>query len=185
MIDIKFKLWFTLKLEVEDFTGDVFNLCDLVPTDVCIHNLEVTRLIVKKQPGMLTHLIEVNASGPDMDKPVYTPQDTLAFRYQLMDKGSAFSGKTNISTFDPRNYLLYLTNNANNKAGSILYTNRSGTSAANVDRVFKSTFGEVEQGALAVIDVLQTNLVPADYHLQDGTGKCREPVYTVRFAKHP
>lgn len=184
MINIKFMLWFTLKLEVENYTGDVFDLCDLVPTDKCLHNLDAARLIVKKQPNMLTHLIEVNPTGPDTDKPLYPPVETLVFRYQLMDKAGLFNAKSNVQSLDPANYILYLSNNANNKSGSILYTNKSGTAAGTQDRVFKGTFGEVQDGALAAIDIFQNKLVSTDYRLQDVSGKCVEPVFTIRFSKH-
>lgn len=185
MIHLKYKIWFAIRVEIEGYTGDAFNVCELTPTERCLRNIERTGLIVKKQPDMLTHLIAVNADGPDEDKPVYTPVPTLAFRYQLFSKGGGLEQRTNIDTLDPVNYILHLNNNVNNKVGSNLYLHRTGAVASAADRVFKGTFGEVEGGALAVADIFQNALVSADYRLQDNTGKCNEPVFVLRLAKHP
>ena len=185
MIDLKYKIWFAIKLEVEGYTGDVFDLCSLVPTDRCTRNLQQTGLIVKQQPNLLTHLIQVNASGPDVDKPVYPPISTLAFRYQLQSKGTAFSARTNIDALDPVNYTLYGSNNANNKSGSTLFMQRTGAAVSVADRMLQGFFGDVQSGTLAVADVFQNKLITTDYQLQDATGKCREPVFTLHFAKHP
>lgn len=185
MIHIKFKIWFAIRLEVEDYSGDAFDLCSLVPTDTCLRNLSKTRMVVKQQPNLLTHLVEVHASGPDEDKPLFEPDPLLAFRYQLFSIGSLLQQRSNIQTLEPDKYHLYLSNNADNKVGSNLYMHKSGQAAGNSDRVFKAMFSEVPSGALAVADVFQNNLVSADYRLQASNGKCREPVYVIRLARHP
>lgn len=185
MIHIKYKIWFALKLEIEDFSGNAFDLCSLAPTDECLHALHNGRILVKQQPNLLTHLIEVAADGPDVDKPLYPPVQTAAFRYQLLDKAGGLMTKTNIASLDPTNYTLYLSNNAGNKVGSNLYTHKTGNTTGSADRVFKAMFADTQNGALAVADVFQNQLVPPDYRLLEGTGKCREPVFIIRFAKHP
>src|ERR1043165_4833032 len=167
MIHIKYKIWFAIKLEVEDFRGELFDLCALVPSDRCLQNLDRERILVRQQPNMLTHLIEVNADGPDVDKPIHTPDETVAFRYQLLSKAGGLQTHTNIDTTDPAHYILYLSNNVNNVAGSILYTNHSGTAAGNADRLFRGMFEDVQAASLAVIDVFQNNLVTAAYRLLD------------------
>lgn len=185
MVHIKYKIWFALKLEVEDYTGDVFDFLDLVPTERCIQNIEKARIIVKKQPNVINHLIEVNADGPDVDKPVFTPIETVVFKYQLITKGNRIYTISNIDNLDVNNYRLYLSNNTNNKIGSTLYTNRTGSTATNDDRVFRDSVETSEQGAIAVIDIYQNNLVAADFRLRDGAGKSREPVFVIRLGKHP
>ncbi len=183
MVHIKYKIWFALKLEIEDFSGDVFDVFDLVPTSRCVQNLDNGRIIVKKQPSLLLHLIEVIADGPDEDKPVYTPVETIAYKYNLVANGHRFHSLTNIDSLDPLNYQFSLSNDAANKIGAVLYANKSGDAVSAADRVYAGTFDEAS-GSLAVITVYQNNLVSADYRLQDPTGKCREPVFVIRFAKH-
>ncbi len=185
MIHIKYKIWFALKLEIEDYAGDVFDVCELIPTERCKRNLERSRILVKQQPNILTHLIEVNPNGPNEDKPVVAPNPTSAFKYQLIDKGGRMNQRTNIGDLDLKNYTLYLSNNADNKVGSNLYMHKNANTISNTDHVFKGMFDEVELGAIAVIDVFQNNIVTADYQLLDATGKCREPVFIIRFAKKP
>jgi hypothetical protein len=185
MIHIKYKIWFALRLEVEDYAGDTFDLCELAPTDNCLHNLSNARVLVKRQPNLLTHLIEVHADGPDEDVPIFQPDAVAGFRYQLLSKAGMLQQRSNIDTLDPANYTLYLSNNAANKVGSDLFTHKTGNAASNTDRVFKAMFSEVQKGTIAVVDIFQHNLVSADYRLQDSSGKCREPVFVVRFAKHP
>lgn len=185
MIHTKYKIWFALKLEIEDFAGDAFDVCDLVPTPKCLQNLDKTRIIVKKQPNVLTHLIEVAADGPTEDQPVYSPDETVAYRYNLVAKGTRFLALTNLESLDLIHYQVSVSNAANNKIGAVLYANRTGDKIIADDRLFRGSFDEAGPGVLAVVTVFQNNLVQADYRLQDGAGKCREPVYTVRFAKHP
>jgi hypothetical protein len=184
MVHLKYKIWFALKLEIENFTGDVFDVCDLVPSAKCRQNLDTARLIVKKQPNLLTHLIEVVADGPAEDQPLYPPVETVVYRYNLVAKGMRLFQLTNINSLDPAHYQFSVGNTVSNKIGPVLYTNRAGESIANGDRVFTGTFDEAGPGVLGVITIYQNNLLPADYRLQDGAGKCREPVYTIRFAKH-
>jgi hypothetical protein len=184
MIHIKYKIWFALRLEVEDYPGDALELLNLEPTERCIRNLERSRLIVKRQPGMLTHLIEVHADGPDTDKPVYTPIDTLVYRYRLSSRGGGMEQRSNISSLDPAQYTLFLSNDSGNSDGGRLNMHRSGAFSAAGDRLYKGSFEETE-GTLAIADVYQNNLVPAGFRLRDAAGHCREPVFVMRFARHP
>ncbi|HET7896506.1 MAG TPA: hypothetical protein VFL47_02520 [Flavisolibacter sp.] len=184
MIHIKYKIWFALKLEIEGYSGDVFDVCDWVATPRCLQNLASARIVVKKQPNLLTHLIEVQADGPEADLPVYRPLDTLAFKYNLVPLGSRIFQLTNVNTLDPVHYQVNLSNAANNKIGPVLYVNQSGTAVSAADRVFAGTYDESGPGALAVMTVYQNQLLASDYRLQDDAGKCREPVYVIRFAKH-
>jgi hypothetical protein len=103
----------------------------------------------------------------------------------LLDKGGRMNQRTNIGDLDLKNYTLYLSNNANNKVGSNLYMHKTANTISNADRVFKGMFEEAQSGALAVIDVFQNNIITADYRLLDVNGKCKEPVFVIRFAKKP
>lgn len=183
MVHIKYKIWFALKLEIEDFGGNAFDVCDLVPTDRCQQNLDRGRILVKRQPSLLTHLIEVAADGPTEDLPVYAPLDAAAFKYKLINKGTRLLALTNLESLDLANHQVYMSNEANNKIGSVLHLNKTGDKVSADDRVLRGRFDEGAE-ALAIINIFQTNLVPADYRLRDGAGKCREPVFTVRLAKH-
>jgi len=184
MIHLKYKIWFALKLEIENYTGDVFDVCDLEPTPRCLQNLSNARIIVKRQPNMLTHLMEVNADGPDVDQPLYAPLDAIAYKYNLVAKGRRIFQLTNIDSLDTVHYQFELSNAVTNKVGAVLYTNRVGESVANGDRVFRGSFDEAGPGALATVTIFQNNLLTGDYKLQDSAGKCLEPVYVIRFAKH-
>ena len=184
MIHVKYKIWFSLKVEVEDFSGDVLALCSLVPTSECLRLINNSRIAVKTQPNRITHLIEVFPDGPQEDVPLYPPPSVSGFRYQLVSNGQLFYQQTNIETLDPVNYTIFLSNNANNKSGSNLFTHKTGNTAGSNDRIFKAMFPDVQKDTLAVADVYQHNLVSADYRLQDADGKCLEPEFIIRFAKH-
>ena len=184
MLHLKYMVWFTLRFEVEDFDGDVLEICDVQPTDICLQNMARQNIIVKKDKNRLTHFTEVFAYGLQEDQPV-RGFDPLIFRYKISDKSGRLARVTNIDVLDPELYQVYLSNNSGNASGGNLWLNKNGSSTSTDDRVIRGLFPDAGRQSVGVIDIFLNDLVPASHSILSPDKTCAEPEYVVRFQKHP
>jgi hypothetical protein len=181
IIKSAYRILFAIEFELDGASYDLNPYLKFTPVKETEELISDYRMLSRKQKNTSVALIEVEAVGISTGKPLSVPAENSVFRFQLKLTDENFIARTNISSYDYLNKVLYLSNTVNNVSGSdILLTQNGFVSPA--DLQLRSIFTEaIDYDTFLVLDIKHSAALNANYQLLDGAAKCKEISYKVKI----
>jgi hypothetical protein len=176
-----YRILFAVEFQLEGASYDLNPYLKFVPVEKTAQLISDHQMLARQQKSTNVALIAVEADGVAAGRPFCVPDEATIFRFQLKLNDKSFINRTNISSYDYLNKVLYLSNTVNNVSGSdILLTQNAFVSPA--DLQLRSTFTEtIDYDTFLVLDIKHSAALNASYQLLDGASKCKEVSYKIKL----